>query len=88
VTNPSGLSVAIAMASTTIETPAASDPRGTARRTPRRVRSEIVSVRSTPEYKAWLARFSAHLRKDVVDAIDEAILRYARAEGFDLPPKR
>ncbi len=70
------------MPATTAET------RGPSGRRPRRVRSEIISLRATPDFKDWLSRFAAHLRKDTVDAIDEAILRYARAEGFDLPPKR
>jgi hypothetical protein len=55
---------------------------------PNRVRSAITNIRSTPEWKEWLTRFSDHVRKDVTDAIDEAVLRYARAEGFELPPKR
>jgi hypothetical protein len=53
-----------------------------------RVRSAITNIRSTPEWKEWLVRFSDHVRKDATDAVDEALLRYARAEGFELPPKR
>lgn len=55
---------------------------------PNRTRSAVTNIRSTPEWKEWLTRFSDHVRKDVTDAIDEAMLRYARAEGFELPPKR
>lgn len=55
---------------------------------PNRVRSATTTVRSTPEWKEWLDRFSAHVRKDLADAIDEALLRYARGEGFEPPPKR
>jgi len=55
---------------------------------PNRVRSATSNIRSTPEWKAWLDRFAAHVRKDMADAVDEALLRYARAEGFELPPKR
>jgi len=76
------------MPATTVETRDDAAPRPQIRPQPRRVRSEIASVHSTPEYKAWLGRFSAHLRKDLVDTVDEAILRYAHAEGFELPPKR
>jgi hypothetical protein len=55
---------------------------------PRRVRSAATNIRSTPEWKEWLLRFSAHVRKDVADAVDEGMMRYARAEGFESPPKR
>ena len=55
---------------------------------PNRTRSAVTNIRSTPEWKEWLTRFSDHVRKDVTDAVDEALLRYARAEGFELPPKR
>ena len=53
-----------------------------------RVRSAVLNVRGTPQWKAWLGRFAAHCRKDYSDVIDEALLRYARSEGFDMPPKR
>ncbi len=62
--------------------------KGASKPTPNRVRSAITNIRSTPEWKEWLTRFSDHVRKDVTDAVDEAMLRYARAEGFELPPKR
>jgi hypothetical protein len=55
---------------------------------PNRIRSSITNIRSSPEWKEWLARFAVHTRKDLADVIDEAVLRYARAEGFELPPKR
>src|SRR4051794_28924331 len=52
------------------------------------VRSAVTNIRSTPEWKEWLGRFADHARKDLADLIDEAVLRYARGEGFELPPKR
>lgn len=55
---------------------------------PHRVRSATTNIRSTPEWKDWLERFAAHERKDIADAVDEGMLRYARAVGFELPPKR
>ena len=55
---------------------------------PNRVRSSATNIRSSPEWKDWLARFAGHTRKDLADVVDEALLRYARAEGFELPPKR
>lgn len=55
---------------------------------PNRIRSVITNIRSTPEWKEWLLRFADHVRKDQADVVDEALLRYARAEGFEQPPKR
>ena len=53
-----------------------------------RVRTAVTNVRSMPEWKGWLSRFAEAQRKDVSDVIDEALLRMARAEGFEPPPKR
>lgn len=55
---------------------------------PSRIRSAVTNIRSSPEWKAWLQSFADHTRKDLADVVDEALLRYARAEGFELPPKR
>ena len=54
----------------------------------KRIRTAITNVRSMPDWKEWLGRFADAQRKDVSDVIDEALLRMARAEGFELPPKR
>lgn len=69
---------------------AAGEPEGGTEPTPgpSRIRSSVTNIRSSPEWKAWLGRFAAHTRKDLADVMDEALLRYARAEGFELPPKR
>jgi hypothetical protein len=53
-----------------------------------RVRTAVTNIRSMPEWKEWLGRFSEAQRKDIPDLVDEALLRMARAEGFELPPKR
>lgn len=54
----------------------------------KRVRVAVTNIRSVPEWKEWLARFAVAQRKDVSDLVDDALLRMARAEGFELPPKR
>jgi hypothetical protein len=66
------------------------DPKleGRAKPQPTRIRSGVTNIRSSPEWKAWLQRFADFTRKDLADVVDEALLRYARAEGFELPPKR
>ena len=53
-----------------------------------RVRTSVTNIRSMPEWKEWLLRFAEAQRKDVSDLIDESLLRMARAEGFEMPPKR
>ncbi len=53
-----------------------------------RVRTAVTTIRSMPEWKAWVLRFAEAQRKDPPDLIDEALMRMARAEGFELPPKR
>lgn len=50
--------------------------------------ARLTNIRSSPEWKEWLHRFADHVRKDVADAVDEGMMRYARAEGFEPPPKR
>lgn len=55
---------------------------------PTRARSVLTNIRSTEAWKLWLQRFAGHQRKDVSDLIDEALLRYAREAGFEMPPKR
>ena len=54
----------------------------------RRNRSSTTNVRSTPEWKEWLAGFAAHSRKVLADTIDEALLRFSRAESYAPPPRR
>lgn len=48
----------------------------------------MTTIRSMPEWKEWLGRFADAQRKDVSDLVDESLMRMARAEGFELPPKR
>ena len=59
------------------------EPRG-----PAATGSSTTNVRSTPEWKAWLAGFAAHSRKGLADTIDEALLRFSRAESYAPPPRR
>lgn len=63
-------------------------PTGSPKRAPKRVRNAVTNVRSTPEWKAWLERYAEFKRKDLVDLIDECVLMAARADGFEMPPKR
>jgi uncharacterized protein (DUF1778 family) len=51
-------------------------------------RNDDVRIRMTSTYKDWLGRFAEAQRKDMSDLVDEALMRMAKAEGFDPPPKR
>jgi hypothetical protein len=55
---------------------------------PSRPRSALVTIRCRPEWRDWLARFATAKNIDMSDLVDEALLRYARVEGFDMPPRR
>jgi excisionase family DNA binding protein len=48
-----------------------------------------VSIRVAPEYRDWLDRLAEFKRLTLVDVIDQALVKYARDEGFDeVAPKR
>lgn len=52
-------------------------------------RQMILSVRGTPEWRDWLNRLAEHNRVKTADAIDHALVAWARATGFiEPPPKR
>jgi hypothetical protein len=55
---------------------------------PTRARSTLVTIRCHPDWRVWLAGFAAAKRLDVSELVDEALLRYARNEGYEMPPKR
>jgi hypothetical protein len=46
------------------------------------------TFRTRPEWKDWLGRFAFHCRTDKADVIDFALEAYAKAKGFEGPPKR
>lgn len=53
-----------------------------------RIRTAVTNIRSVPEWKEWLSRFATAQRKDVSDLVDDALMRMARAESYETPPKR
>ena len=53
-----------------------------------RRRSQILTIRAYPEYKAWLAEAAQAKRTDMVDLIDRALVAYAKQEGLTEPPER
>lgn len=51
-------------------------------------KKHILGLRGAEDYKDWLARFAAHERSDMSDLVDDALVAYAKARGFEVPPKR
>ncbi len=48
----------------------------------------VVALKGTPEWKAWLTAFSEHCRLTLADTIDQALTEYAVQKGFRPPPRR
>jgi hypothetical protein len=56
--------------------------------TPEGPRVQVLGIRGRPEWKEWLAKFADANRSDMVDLIDDALEAFAKAKGFNPPPKR
>lgn len=69
-------------------------PMAKKRATPRRPappegpKKHILGIRGSEAFKDWLYRFAQTERSDMVDLVDDALAAYARARGFEPPPKR
>jgi hypothetical protein len=50
--------------------------------------SQTFVMRLNPEFKEWLMRFANYCRLNMVDVIDLALADYAKAKGFEDPPRR
>jgi hypothetical protein len=48
----------------------------------------IVSMRGSREWRAWLDRLAEHCRATPSALIDRALAELARREGFEEPPRR
>jgi hypothetical protein len=49
---------------------------------------QILGIRGSEAYKAWLVRFAEQERSDLADLVDDALVAYAKERGFEAPPKR
>lgn len=49
---------------------------------------QIVSLRGSREYKAWLDEFAESQRMSLAGLIDFSLAELARQRGFRIPPKR
>jgi uncharacterized protein (DUF1778 family) len=50
--------------------------------------SDQVRIRVSPAFKTWLQAYADHRQLTMTDTIVQALIKDAKAEGFDPPPKR
>lgn len=52
-------------------------------------RKNVVSIRGTESWRAWLMGLAAHRRLKAVDVIDQALVEYAQKYGYteEAPPR-
>lgn len=49
----------------------------------------VLSIKMRPEFHAWLSELAEHKRITLVQIFDQAVVDYAKREGFTKPaPKR
>jgi hypothetical protein len=51
-------------------------------------KGNVLSIRGSQEWRAWVGRLADHSRLKVADVIDRALLTYAKQEAFDEPAPR
>jgi hypothetical protein len=51
-------------------------------------RGNVLALKGSPEWKAWLDAFADHCRLKLADTVDQALAAYAEHRGFRPPPKR
>ena len=51
-------------------------------------KGNVLSIRGSEDWRAWVGRLADHNRLKVADVIDRALIVYARQEGFNEPAPR
>ena len=51
-------------------------------------RPQVVTVRATDAWKAWIRRYATHRRSGIPEVIEAALRALAESEGFEPPPRR
>jgi hypothetical protein len=51
-------------------------------------KNNILSIRGTPEWRAWLERFASKSRVTPTAMLDLAVAEKAERDGFEPPPPR
>jgi hypothetical protein len=55
---------------------------------PKGANNNILSIRGTPEWRAWLERFASKSRVTPTAMLDLAVAEKAARDGFEPPPPR
>lgn len=55
---------------------------------PELVRRNVISIRGTESWRAWLARYAIKRRVPVTSLIDQVLAEAAERDGFEAPPER
>lgn len=55
---------------------------------PTPVRATVISLKGTPEWKAWLDGFADHCRLGAADTIEQALIVFAKERDYTPPPNR
>lgn len=63
-------------------------PKGSKPAHPEPEGDDQVRIRMSREFKAWVQRYAEFRHLSMTDTFIQAIIRDAKAEGFDPPPKR
>ena len=61
---------------------------GTAGTRPAPAKANVMSIRGTADWRAWLGRYAARRRVTSTALIDQALAEAARRDGFEPPPPR
>ena len=55
---------------------------------PEPVKSNVMSIRGTAAWKAWVDRYAARRRVTSTALIDQVLAEAAERDGFEMPPPR
>jgi hypothetical protein len=76
------------MSTVTVVAKKKATPKGSKRVQPEPEGDDQVRIRMSHEFKAWVQRYAEFRHLSMTDTFIQAIIREAKAEGFDPPPKR
>lgn len=51
-------------------------------------RPVVLTMKGTPDYKAWLQRAADHCGLSVTSMVTMAVRRYVKGQGFEEPPPK
>jgi len=76
------------MAKTKASKPASKAPAAPPEEAKAEAKSNVMSIRGTAAWKAWLDRYAARRRVTATALIDQVLAEAAQRDGFEMPPPR